>query len=164
MDYARRPLDIPPPRALPRLAFWLALCVGGGALVGFAFPAGPWFEALAHPTFRPPNKVFGPVWTTLYALMAFAIWRVESLPVRAAPKARTLFAIQLALNFLWTPVFFGMHAPGLALAVIVLLAFAILATIVVFMRLDRTAALLLLPYLAWVTFASMLNGAYVLLN
>jgi len=166
MDYAdRRPfLAIPPPRALPRLVGWIALCLGGGFVIGMLFPPGAWFESLNQPAYAPPDWLFAPVWSSLYLLMAIAIWRVESLPVRAAPQARKLFLFQLALNFAWTPLFFGLHAITLALIVIGVLAFAILATIVVFMRLDRIGALMLLPYLAWVTFATLLNAGYALLN
>jgi benzodiazapine receptor len=148
-----------------RLVLWIAICLGGGMLLGFAFRAGPWFAALERPSFAPPNWVFAPAWSILYVLMAVAIWRVERhLGLRDVRPARKAFIGQLALNFAWTPVFFGLHAIHLALGIIVTLWAAIVLTIVAFHRIDRPAAYLLLPYLAWVTFATALNGAYSFLN
>jgi tryptophan-rich sensory protein len=120
---------------------------------------------LAKPAWTPPGWVFGPAWTVLYALMALAAWQVWRR--RAATDVRmpiALFAIQLALNLAWTPIFFGMQRPGLALAEIVLMLAVILATTASFVRVSRTATLLMLPYCAWVCFATALNWAIWRMN
>lgn len=152
------------PRARWLLLPW-ALLPLLAALGGAAFPPDAWFAALAKPAWQPPNWLFGPVWTTLYLMMGVAaglVWlRGPSPAVRAALIA---FGVQLALNALWTPVFFGVHALGGALVVIVALWLAIAWTIARFWRVHRVAAALLLPYLAWVSFASVLNAAIWQLN
>jgi benzodiazapine receptor len=128
---------------------------------------GDWYASLVKPGWTPPPWVFGPAWTILYAMMAVAAWRLwrrrDALP-RASRRALALFAVQLALNLAWTPVFFGMQRPDLALAVILLLWVAIAATIVAAWKACKTAAALLVPYLAWVTFATALNAAIWRLN
>ncbi|QJR16766.1 TspO/MBR family protein [Usitatibacter palustris] len=148
------------------LIFWIFLCVGGGALLGAFFQPDAWFRALSDPPFAPPNAVFAPVWTVLYILMGVAMWRVErfarSVPARI--RARRAFLTQLALNFAWTPVFFGLHQIELALVVIFLLWIAIGVTFYLFRRADRTAGWLIAPYWAWVTFATALNTGYAVLN
>jgi translocator protein len=150
---------------LGRLALWVALCLGGGIAIGLFFQPGAWFGALDHPAFAPPNWVFAPVWSTLYVMMAVAMWRVErSRDPVGVGAARNSFLGQLAVNFLWTPVFFGMHAIPVALGIIVMLWFGIGITVVLFHRLDRLAACLLLPYWAWVSFATALNAVYFYLN
>ncbi len=124
-----------------------------------------WYAALNKPSFNPPNWIFGPVWIILYTLMAIAawlVWRTPASPRRTA--ALWLFAIQLVLNFLWTPVFFRFHDLGLALTIIVLLWLAILVTAIRFWPLSRPASWMLLPYLAWVGFATALNFAIFRLN
>ncbi|MGZ3304991.1 MAG: TspO/MBR family protein [Asticcacaulis sp.] len=125
----------------------------------------PWYASLAKPAFNPPNWVFGPVWTVLYILMAFAFWRVLRRP-RGTGKtfAVTAFVIQMILNALWSIAFFGLHSPLMGLVVIALMIVAIITTIAAFARLDRLAAGLLAPYLAWVAFASVLNGFIFILN
>jgi tryptophan-rich sensory protein len=142
------------------------LIVGG--LSGFATSSGveTWFPTLVKPAFNPPSWVFGPVWTVLYVLMgvaAFLVWKkgTETEGVRAA---LTLFAVQLALNGLWSILFFGMQSPGLAFMEIIVLWLAIAATIGTFWRVTQPAAWLLLPYLAWVSFAAVLNGSIWMLN
>lgn len=144
------------------LILFLALVVGGGLAIGIVTRPGAWYAALAKPVFNPPNWLFGPVWTVLYGLIAVAGWRVW----RRAPKgpAMRLWAAQLALNFLWSPVFFGAQAVGAALVVVVLLLATVLAFIAVAWREDRLAAALFVPYALWVGFASLLNGAIYLLN
>lgn len=144
------------------LILFLALVVGGGLAIGIVTRPGAWYAALAKPVFNPPNWLFGPVWTVLYGLIAVAGWRVW----RRAPKgaAMRLWAVQLALNFLWSPVFFGAQAVGAALVVVVLLLATVLAFIAVVWREDRLAAALFVPYALWVGFASLLNGAIHLLN
>lgn len=116
-----------------------------------------WYATLAKPAFSPPNWVFGPVWTTLYALMGIAAFLVWQQPHTERRRALWLFGIQLVLNGLWSAIFFGLRSPAGALFVIVALWWAILATMVTFSRISKPAALLLLPYLLWVTFATYLN-------
>ena len=143
------------------------VCIGGGAASGLATPPGDWYASLAKPAWTPPPWVFGPAWTLLYAMMAVAAWRLwrrRHARPRDSRRALAFFAVQLALNFAWTPVFFGMQRPDLALVVIVLLWVAIAATIVLAWKACRTAAALLVPYLAWVTFATALNTAIWRLN
>lgn len=115
-----------------------------------------WYSGLAKPSFNPPNGIFAPVWTALYVLIAVAAWRVWRVAGWWA-KGLALWLIQLALNFAWSFIFFGAHNPGAALADLVILWFAIAATLTVFWRTDRAAGGLLIPYLAWVSFAGVLN-------
>ena len=146
-------------RALIYLAFLVAV-VGIGLLTGTVTRPDGWYAALVRPSFNPPNWVFAPVWTVLYVMIAIAGARTWE----RASGGSDLWLAQMALNFAWTPVFFGLHLPGLALAVIVALLIAILVFIATRWRTDRTTALLLVPYAAWVAFASMLNAAIVALN
>lgn len=120
----------------------------------------PWYDGLAKPPLTPPNWVFGPVWTFLYILMAIAFYRVlrsDKAPTRRG-LALLLFISQLALNAGWSILFFGAHSPTLGLIVILVLEASILATIYAFWRVDRVAALCLLPYALWVAFAIYLNA------
>ncbi len=143
---------------------WL-LVPFAAAATGAMWPPDAWFAALEKPSWQPPNWLFGPVWTTLYLLMGFAAWRIwRRGPVPAVSVALRWWWAQLALNALWTPVFFGLHAPGPALVVILTLAVLIVLTMRAFFRVDRLAAALLLPYLAWVGFASVLNATLWLMN
>lgn len=149
------------------LAISLTLCFAAGGLGSIATSAKipRWYAALEKPSWGPPNWIFGPVWSTLYALMAVAAWMVWTR--REQPGARaalTLFGVQLVLNTLWSFVFFGAEAPGLAMAEIVVLWLAIAATIWTFRGISPTAAWMLTPYLAWVSFASCLNFAIWRLN
>ncbi len=125
-----------------------------------------WYAHLNKPTFTPPNWVFGPAWGILYILMIIAFWRVLTLPsaVRGKRQGIAMFLIQLALNAAWSVVFFGLHAPAGGLVIIGLMILAIVATLFAFWRIDRPAALMLLPYLAWVCFATALNAGVWLLN
>jgi len=144
---------------------FLVLCIGGGAASGLATPPGDWYASLAKPSWTPPGWLFGPVWTLLYAAMgvsAWLLWRRRMQP--GARRSLACFGAQLALNFAWTPVFFGLHSPGAALCVIVVLLGAIVATVVLAWRVDRVASVLLWPYLAWVSFATALNAAIFLMN
>jgi tryptophan-rich sensory protein len=148
------------------LALWLAV-VAAVALVGssLTLPKIPtWYAGLAKPSFTPPNAVFGPVWTVLYVMMAVAVWRLGAPVDPARKRAVALFAVQLACNAIWSPVFFGLEAPRLGLAVIALLLISLAATLIAFWRIDRLAGLLLAPYLAWVCYAAALNAAIVRLN
>ena len=126
----------------------------------------PWYAGLVKPSFSPPNWVFGPVWTTLYVLMAFAVWRILRLPEDSDARrlALTLFFIQLALNGAWSWMFFGANSPLLGVINIVPQFLVILATVVAFHRLDRLAAWCLMPLAVWVGFASVLNIAIWRLN
>lgn len=144
------------------LAISLALVVAAAAFGG-QFAPGAWYAGLAKPSWTPPNWLFGPAWTTLYLLMALAAWKVW-IAVRRIDAALLLYLVQLVLNALWSWLFFGLRRPDLALAGIVLLWLLILATTVLFWRRDRLAGLLLVPYLAWVGFATALNLAIWRLN
>lgn len=126
-----------------------------------------WYAGLTKPGFNPPSWVFGPVWTALYAMMAVAAWRVwtaAGADGAARQMALAFWWMQLLLNAIWSPVFFGLERPGAALIVIVALWLAIAATTMRFFRIDRLAGWLFVPYLCWVSFATMLNGAIFWLN
>jgi len=146
------------------LAGWVTVCFGAAAF-GALFPPGEWYDSLRKPSWTPPAWVFGPTWTLLYLLMGVAAWMVW---LRGGWRAQRLplgcFLAQLALNAAWSPLFFGLHRPDLALADILLLWLSIAATLAVFWFQTRLATLLLLPYLAWVTFAALLNLALWRLN
>jgi len=144
------------------LAAFLALVVGGGLVIGFLTAPGEWYAQLAKPGFNPPGWVFGPAWTALYILIAIAGWRVWQSDRAGWPMK--LWWAQLALNFLWTPVFFSAHQIGLALGVILVLLATILSFIAMSWRQDRAASWLFVPYAAWVAFASILNGSIVAMN
>lgn len=133
-----------------------------GSLIGISNIPGPWYQALAKPTFNPPNWIFGPVWTALYVMIGF----VGARTWLAAPRstAMTLWWAQMGLNFLWSPAFFGLQNPLLGLIVIFPLLIVILALIRVRWWQDRFSALMFLPYALWVGFASLLNMAIVTLN
>jgi benzodiazapine receptor len=135
------------------------------ALPGALFPPGDWYRRLTKPAWQPPNWIFAPVWTTLYASMALSawlIWRTAGFQGAAVPLA--VYIAQLTLNAAWTPLFFGLHRIGLGLFDIVLLWCAVVATVALFHAIHAGAALLLIPYLAWVTFAAVLNFAIWRLN
>ncbi len=123
-----------------------------------------WYPTVAKPPWTPPSWLFGPVWTVLYVLMAVAGWLVWRTRVPARRGALVLFGVQLALNGLWSWLFFGWHRIGLGLLDIALLWLAIVATIRAFARVRTAAAWLMLPYLAWVSFAMALNLAIWRLN
>jgi tryptophan-rich sensory protein len=124
-----------------------------------------WYANLAKPTWTPPGWIFGPVWTLLYLMMAVAAWLVwRQAGFAGAKLPLALFAIQLALNSLWSVLFFGLQNPGAAAVEIILLWAAILATMVTFGRRSRVAGGLLAPYLAWVSFAAVLNAAIWRMN
>lgn len=129
------------------------------------FPNLPWHAGLVKPSFNPPNWVFGPVWTTLYILMAFAAWRVWRLPPSPARRtALILFYAQLALNAAWSWMFFAAHSPILGLVNIVPQFLLVLATLHAFRLLDQIAGWILVPLAAWVGFAAVLNAAIWSLN
>lgn len=159
MSIARPPVFSMP--SLAALGASLLVCFGISVLGG-AITAGPvktWYPTLAKPAITPPDIAFPIVWTILFALMAIAAWLVwRAKGWQATRGALLLFALQLALNLGWSFLFFGRQQIGWALAEIILLCLAILATTIAFYRHDRWAAWLLLPYLAWVSYAALLNA------
>jgi len=149
------------------LAVCFVLCFGVAAVSGrmTARQIPVWYRTLNRPAISPPNWVFGPVWSLLYALMAIAAWRVwlaSPSPMRTWGLA--LFLAQLALNFVWSWIFFSRHALGAALVEVWALWIAIACTIAAFACASPVAAWLMAPYLAWVSFAGVLNGAFWRLN
>lgn len=143
---------------------WLVLCFAAASLGAFFMP-GEWYASLRKPTWNPPGWVFGPVWSALYTLMAVSAWMVwKRGGWGQQPRPLMVFLTQWVLNALWSPLFFGWHRPGWAFAEILVLWLAIVWTIREFWRVHRTAAVLLVPYLAWVSFASVLNGTLWLSN
>jgi translocator protein len=125
-----------------------------------------WYAALKKPPFSPPNWIFGPAWITLYLLMAvaaFLVWQ-KGMAHPGVGAALAVFVVQLLLNALWSPAFFGLRSPLAGAAVIVLLWLAIALTMLLFWQIARPAAWLLLPYLLWVSYASALNISIYLLN
>lgn len=141
---------------------FVALVVGGGLLIGVLNVPGDWYAGLAKPSFNPPNWIFGPVWTVLYLFIAIAGWRVWQQNPRGS--AMTTWAIQMVLNFLWSPVFFSAHQIGLALIIILSLLVAVITFVILAWPRDRLAAVLFMPYAAWVAFASLLNASILILN
>lgn len=149
-------------RSLSWLLFFILSAQAAG-IAGSFLVGGPdsWYQELQKPFLNPPSLVFAPVWTTLYVLMgiaAYRLWRLRS------SKLLALYWLQLLLNAVWTPLFFGLRAPGWALADIVLLDVLVVVLIVLSLKKDRLAAYLLIPYLAWIAFATYLNLMIVLLN
>ena len=146
------------------LAGWIVLTFAAAATGAFVTTGG-WYSGIAKPSWTPPAWVFGPVWTTLYTLMAVAAWLVwREGGWRAQGRALGLYLVQWALNALWTPLFFGLHRPGWALADLLALDLAVLATLVAFSRVRRAAGVLLFPYALWLALATSLNLAIRLLN
>lgn len=151
-----------------RLIALMMVCLGVGAL-GAIFTAPniePWYQSLAKPAWNPPDWVFGPVWTTLYLMMAIAAWLVlERGLVRSEVKrALAWFVAQLILNAAWAPVFFGLRSPVGGMIIIIPLFVAIAGTASEFFRVNRWAGVLMIPYLAWSGFALFLNAAIARLN
>ena len=155
-------------KSVAKIILSIFVCLVTGVLGSFATrdSLNAWYADLAKPFFVPPNWAFGVVWPILYAMMGisvFMIWR-RGIAERQVRVALGLFALQLVLNGLWTPIFFGLRMMALALIEIVLLWIAILVTILAFWRISKRAAYLLLPYLAWVGFAIALNASLWHLN
>ncbi len=148
-------------RNVSALVGWLAVSLLAGAIGGVASAnAGSFYSQLVRPAWAPPGWLFGPVWTVLYVLMGIAAWLVwRAAGWSGARAALALFVLQLALNALWTWIFFAWRNGALALAEIVLLIVVVIATIVAFSRQSRAAALLLVPYLCWIAFATVLTAA-----
>jgi tryptophan-rich sensory protein len=162
-----------PPQTAPRLfdyvvlALFVVIIMGTGSYVGYITGGGqsPWFIALTKPPFNPPGYLFGIVWPILYALMAVAAWRIWRLP---ASKERTrglnLFVLQLLINFCWSFIFFVAHQIAIGAIWIALLVGVVLLVMKSFKRLDPVSMLLLTPYLAWISFATVLNASFWALN
>ena len=149
------------------LAVLLVVCFAAAGIGGAVTTPkiGTWYATLVKPSWNPPNWIFGPVWSALYVCMAIAawlVWRQNGFSGAAVPL--TLFGVQLALNVLWSCLFFGLQNPGLAFLEVVVLWMAIAATMVLFWRRSVIAGTLFVPYLAWVTFASVLNFTIWRLN
>lgn len=153
-------------RQLAALVTWLAVTFATAAIGAVASAsAGDFYAELTRPAWAPPAWLFGPVWTVLYALMGLSAWLVwRTCDLRQALSAYVVFLTQLSANALWSWVFFSWHQGAMAFVEILILWGLIMATIVAFWRLHVTAALLMLPYLAWVTFAAVLNFSLWQLN
>ena len=147
-----------------KLVVSILVCQMVGVL-GALFTKGSWYDSLLKPVFNPPSWLFGPVWITLYLLMGISLYLVW---VQRPPrKAYAIFSMQLLLNFLWTPLFFGLHESTgitLVLALIMALFILIIATMTVFYPISKRAMYLLIPYALWVGFASLLNLSIAILN
>ncbi len=147
---------------------WAMVLVPGIVLLGFVSgqlagsgPGNPWFDALVKPSIYPPPQLFGMVWTILYVLMGLAAAMIVTARGAAGREpAIVAFAVQLALNLAWTPLFFAAHQITWALVLIVALDVAVIITIVLFRRVRPLAAWLMLPYLAWILFATLLNSEF----
>jgi translocator protein len=149
---------------------WLLLsvlgCIGVGGLSALISPRDQWFDNLVKPVWMPPNWVFAPVWSTLYAMMGVALFLVlqKGWNAGGVKWAAALFAVQLVLNFAWSPVFFRFHSLGGSVSLIIALWLMIAWTVAAFWSVRDWAGVLLLPYWAWVTFATALNTAIWRMN
>lgn len=150
---------------------WALVCVPGVVLLGFVSGQvggdanSLWFQSLEKPAIFPPPATFGIVWGILYAVIGFALALVgAAYGARKRKLALVLFAMQLALNLAWTPLFFGAHQITGALILLLVLDVAVIATTMLFWQVRRTAGLLMLPYLGWVLFATVLNWQFLQLN
>lgn len=151
-----------------KITIAILICEATGIISGLIADAGrnPWFDTISKPVWNPPSAVFGPVWTLLYLLMGIAlglVWKSQA-PQPKKQAAMLLFAVQLFLNFWWSVIFFRFHATGWAFAAIMVLWVMILLTIFRFAPLSKTASWLLVPYLLWVSFASVLSYTIWTLN
>jgi benzodiazapine receptor len=142
-------------RALRYVAAVTVAAAGGGAATGRS--VATWYPELRKPSWTPPSRAFGPVWTVLYAQMAYSAQRVDRSSDPARRRALALWWVQLGLNAAWTPIFFGARRPGAAAVVIGALLPAVAATAAASAGVDRRAGLLYAPYLAWSTYAAALN-------
>ena len=143
---------------------WVGVCFIP-AVIGSRFMPGDWYASLAKPGWTPPGYLFGPVWTLLYASMGIAAWLLwKRVGLSGAKFAYILFFSQLIFNSMWSWLFFGLHKPGLAFIELCFLWILILATLIAFWRLYLPSGILLVPYLAWVSFAAALNLSIWWLN
>lgn len=151
-----------------KIAIWVlffASTVVAGSSSGVWTIDGGWYQSLNSPSFQPPSWVFGPVWTTIYILIATAGYRIsQNIKGEKLGLLSALWALQMVLNTIWTPVFFGAHNLGIALVYILVLWVTILGLITIAWKADRITAFLMTPYLAWVSFATLLNYAFWQLN
>lgn len=153
-----------PIKSIAALMAWIVITFLAPA-AGVISPPGAWYQTLNKPAWNPPPWIFGPVWTALYLAMAVAAWLVWKRGGWEAQKGPlSLYLVQLALNAAWTPVFFGAHQIGAALAVIIALWIAIALTGFAFVKVHRASGWLLAPYFAWVSFATFLNFTLWRLN
>ena len=147
--------------------FWLTFCIFfaaclGAGVTGGLFPPGAWYRSLSKPSWTPPDWVFPVTWMVLYVCMAMAGARVAGMPGNGIALA--FWAMQIAFNGLWTPVFFGLRNIRLGMAVVCVLWLSVLSAMIALWQVDQIAGLLFLPYLAWVTIAAALNAAVWRLN
>lgn len=146
------------------LTGWILLCFSASA-VGAFFSPGEWYQEMEKPAWNPPGWIFGPVWTSLYLMMAIAAWRVwQNGGFTQQGPSLKLFLIHLVVNASWSPIFFGLKRPDFAFGIILILWILIVATVRSFSRVDKTSSILLIPYLLWVSFASFLNFTLWRLN
>ena len=142
-----------------KVLLWITACMLvayiGSAATTPSIPG--WYQTLIKPSFNPPNWIFAPVWTTLFIMMGTAAGLIWDRAHKQSGIALVIFSLQLALNLLWSILFFGYHSPFLAFIEIIFLWLAILATILSFWKISKTAGILLLPYICWVSFAMFLN-------
>ena len=153
---------------IAKIIIAVAIPVAVGAVSGFFTFSGvqSWYQTLNKPSWNPPDRIFGPVWTTLYVMMGiglYQVWRSDSSGV-LKKKAIALFAAQLILNFFWSFIFFNQHQIGWAFIEIMVMWIFILLTIFAFAQVSKTAAWLLVPYISWVSFAAILNYTIWQLN
>jgi tryptophan-rich sensory protein len=152
----------------PKLAAAVLFCVIVGSLGSLVTVTGPgsWYASLEKPFFTPPGWVFAPVWITLFTLMGISLYLIweSGTGKRDVQVALWIFGVQFALNVIWSFLFFGLQSPLLGFINIVLLWVMIIATIIAFYRVRKIAAYLLVPYIAWVTIASALNGSIYVMN
>lgn len=155
-------------QSIPKLAAAILLCVIMGSIGSLVTITGPgsWYATLHKPFFAPPNWVFAPMWITLFVLMGIALYLVweSGIKHRDVQVALGVFGMQFLLNVIWSFLFFGLRSPILGLVDILLLWVMIVATIAVFYRVNKSATYLLVPYIAWVSLASALNGAIYFMN
>lgn len=163
-----QPVKAPLIRSPGKLVVAVILCNLAGILGSLVTITGEgsWYSTILKPSFNPPGFLFGPVWTLLYILMGISLYLVwmEGPARKEVRLALIAFAIQLGLNTLWSFLFFGLQSPFLGLVEIVILWISIVATVILFYRVNRTAAILLIPYLAWVSFATFLTYNIWILN
>lgn len=148
------------------IAIAIPLIVGGTSGFFTATGVESWYQSIARPTWNPPGWIFGPVWTTLYVMMGislFLVWK-EDTSVELKKIAIALFTVQLVLNFFWSFIFFNQHQIGWALVEIIAMWVFILLTIFAFAQVNKAAAWLLVPYISWVSFATILNFTIWQLN
>lgn len=151
-----------------KLIICILVCLAVGGISGYftSTEIPTWYSTINKPSFNPPNWIFGPVWTTLYILMGISFWLIwkSDVSTEVKNKAMLFFAIQLVLNFFWSIIFFSFHQTGFAFIEIIVMWIFILLSILSFYPISKTAAYLLIPYLLWVSFASVLNFAIWKLN